>query len=444
MKRFSLLLLSVLMLSAAVFAQTGAVTGTVTNSDGTAAPRALVTMSGLDGMHHGGHHAFFSAITDSTGGFGFRLVPIGPYTVTAGAMMRGMASAPLEVFANQITNVTLALHMPGDTTHDPGTGAHGHMGHGDTLALVDLEGTAVVRIDSIGHRFVVARYGLDVDGDGTVDYRLSFGPAWYQPTSGAQRPANGDHITVEGGLFTYADPQMVIVYTINGLVWRRPFAGHGGDAGGDHQHDGCNPDSLTRVELQGVAMVRNLPMWHGEMRRFAINTDGDSLPNFILDFGAPDYTPGNGAHRPMNGDSISIVGGQVYCPDAVTPIVIVYEINGLTWREPGDTVGLGPDAPNSVGGPVAIGEPVSYLTAHNYPNPFNPTTTINYSIPTAGNVSVKVFDITGREVADLVRGYQTSGAYAVQWDGRAFASGIYFYRVTVGNLSFTNRMVLMK
>jgi hypothetical protein len=445
MKKLCLMAAVVLMFAATVFAQSGAVSVMVSSQDNRPVGRAMVTLAGIDGGHHG-THAFFTAFTDPTGGADFPSVPVGPYTVTAGAMMHGMASTTLEVMARQTTNVTLTLNMPGDSSNmNPGDSTHHHQGHGDSLAIVNLEGTAiVVAADTVLHR--MARYGLDVDGDGTVDYVLSFGTPWYRPPSAAHRPNSGDHITISGGMFTYTQPPMVVVYSINGLAWRRPGEGHGGFAGGDHQGRGCNLDSVTRVELNGTAIVRSMGMWHGEMHMYAISTNGDTLPDYVLDFGAPEYHPDNGAQRPADGDTISIVGGQIYCADASVqlPVVIVYEINGLLWRQPGDTLGLGPDMTTSVSGPVATGEPVSYLTARNFPNPFNPTTTIGYSIPTAGNVHVSVFDITGREVAILVNGYQTAGQYAVQWDGHSFASGIYFYRVTVGNLSFTNRMVLMK
>jgi hypothetical protein len=184
--------------------------------------------------------------------------------------------------------------------------------------------------------------------------------------------------------------------------------------------------------------------YHGERTMYALNTDNDMMPNYMLDFGRPDYNPGNGATRPANGDSIAIVGGQIDCPNAQTPIVIVYEINGMFWREPGDTTGLGAvDGVQSVG-PIKVGTPVSYLTARNYPNPFNPTTVINYSLPVAGAVKLTVYDLTGRKVSDLVNRYQEAGSYAIGFDGHAMPSGIYFYRVTVGSLTFTNRMVLLK
>jgi hypothetical protein len=314
---------------------------------------------------------------------------------------------------------------------------------------VDLQGTAiVVHPDSVNHPRRVL-YFLDVDNDGAPDYQLSFGPPWYEPPTvppeGPHRPNNGDQITIHGGLFTYTDPPVVVVYEINGMFWRRPGMGHGGHGGGDHGHDGCNPDSVTRVELAGAAMVRTVGGFHGDVVLYALNTDNDMMPNYRLDFGRADYNPGNGATRPLNGDSIAIVGGQIYCPNAETPIVIVYEINGMFWREPGDTLGLGPvDGTMSVGDPLPIASPVSYLTAHNYPNPFNPTTVINYTIPKAGEVKVAVFDLTGRLVSELVNRYQESGSYAVNFDGRNLPSGIYFYRVNVGRLSFANRMVLLK
>jgi hypothetical protein len=55
-----------------------------------------------------------------------------------------------------------------------------------------------------------------------------------------------------------------------------------------------------------------------------------------------------------------------------------------------------------------------------------------------------VFDLAGREVTTLAKGFQTAGRYAIAWNGRDFASGIYFYRVNLGEQSFVNRMVLLK
>jgi hypothetical protein len=88
--------------------------------------------------------------------------------------------------------------------------------------------------------------------------------------------------------------------------------------------------------------------------------------------------------------------------------------------------------------------PKEYSLQQNYPNPFNPSTTIEYTIPKDGYVSLKVFDITGREIASLVDKYQNAGSYIVMWDASKFSSGVYFYRIVAGDYIATKRMVLNK
>ena len=85
----------------------------------------------------------------------------------------------------------------------------------------------------------------------------------------------------------------------------------------------------------------------------------------------------------------------------------------------------------------------------NYPNPFNPVTVINYNIPVSGIVSLKVFDMLGREVRSLVNNFVTSGSYSVNFDGSSLSSGIYFYKLEAEGFSgqkfvSTKRMVLIK
>ncbi|MCL5020335.1 MAG: T9SS type A sorting domain-containing protein [Bacteroidetes bacterium] len=80
----------------------------------------------------------------------------------------------------------------------------------------------------------------------------------------------------------------------------------------------------------------------------------------------------------------------------------------------------------------------------NYPNPFNPTTVISYSIPKAVHVSLKIYDVLGREVETLVNDNQNVGRYEVQFDGRRFASGVYFYRLVAGSHVITKKMLMLK
>ncbi|MDE3058302.1 MAG: T9SS type A sorting domain-containing protein [Bacteroidota bacterium] len=100
---------------------------------------------------------------------------------------------------------------------------------------------------------------------------------------------------------------------------------------------------------------------------------------------------------------------------------------------------------------VQIGEiPAEFQVSQNYPNPFNPTTQINYQLPANCRVTLKVYDVLGREIATLVDEEKPSGFYSVQWDAHNVSSGIYFYRIIVSNSngqsSFTEakRMVVMK
>lgn len=87
----------------------------------------------------------------------------------------------------------------------------------------------------------------------------------------------------------------------------------------------------------------------------------------------------------------------------------------------------------------------SFLLYQNYPNPFNPTTTISFYIPYKTTVSLKIYDILGKEVAALVNGETlTVGKHSKQWNGSGFASGIYFYRLSVGGRILTKKLLLLK
>lgn len=85
-----------------------------------------------------------------------------------------------------------------------------------------------------------------------------------------------------------------------------------------------------------------------------------------------------------------------------------------------------------------------YALSQNYPNPFNPATQIKYTLKSNGYVSLKVFDVLGREVAVLVNQEQTVGNHSVQFDARNLSSGIYFYRLESGSFVQTNKMMLLK
>jgi hypothetical protein len=88
--------------------------------------------------------------------------------------------------------------------------------------------------------------------------------------------------------------------------------------------------------------------------------------------------------------------------------------------------------------------PTKFGLEQNYPNPFNPTTVLSYRLPVTSNVTLKVYDILGKEVATLVDETKSAGSYEVKFDASNLSSGIYFYKLQSGRYTETKKLVLMK
>jgi len=103
---------------------------------------------------------------------------------------------------------------------------------------------------------------------------------------------------------------------------------------------------------------------------------------------------------------------------------------------------------SSVPASVTIGRAAFGMT-QNFPNPFNPETSIEYTLSDAGNVALSIYDAQGRWIVDVERGERTAGTHTATWDGRnargeTVASGAYFYRLTAGSQTQTKKLVLLK
>ncbi|MFZ4591672.1 MAG: T9SS type A sorting domain-containing protein, partial [Ignavibacteria bacterium] len=100
---------------------------------------------------------------------------------------------------------------------------------------------------------------------------------------------------------------------------------------------------------------------------------------------------------------------------------------------------------HNLNGDVEVGVPTKYEMSQNYPNPFNPMTKIDFQLPNDGKVSLKIFDITGREIATLVNNeFKKADYYTVMFNGSNLSSGVYFYRITADKYVATKKMVLVK
>lgn len=91
-----------------------------------------------------------------------------------------------------------------------------------------------------------------------------------------------------------------------------------------------------------------------------------------------------------------------------------------------------------------VSTPKEYILNQNYPNPFNPTTVIEFVIPKADNVSLKIYDVLGREVATLLNERRNAGVYRVNFNAASLSSGTYFYRLQSGGFTQTKKMILVK
>ena len=82
--------------------------------------------------------------------------------------------------------------------------------------------------------------------------------------------------------------------------------------------------------------------------------------------------------------------------------------------------------------------------SQNYPNPFNPSTNINFTLPNTEFVTLKIYDILGKEVKTIVNEELSAGNYTKTWDANNLSSGVYFYKLTAGKFTETKKMMLVR
>ena len=88
--------------------------------------------------------------------------------------------------------------------------------------------------------------------------------------------------------------------------------------------------------------------------------------------------------------------------------------------------------------------PKQFRLYDNYPNPFNPATTISYTLPSASDVTINIYEVTGRRIQTLVNSRQSTGSHTIQFDASTLSSGIYFYEIQAGSFRDVKKMSLIK
>ncbi len=99
---------------------------------------------------------------------------------------------------------------------------------------------------------------------------------------------------------------------------------------------------------------------------------------------------------------------------------------------------------NATGVDGGAAKPWTFALGQNFPNPFNPATTIRYSLPSRSDVRLTIYDPLGREVAELVNGTQEAGSHEVRWNAGSLSSGVYYYRLSAGSAVEMKRLLLVK
>ena len=382
--------------------------------------------------------------------------------------------------------------MMGDS---PMMQALGGMSWPDTLEVVAVSGVALIEK---GH--VHDLYVLDTDGDGIADYRLSFGPWWYAPESGAVRPGEGEAITLKGGLYPVpGEANLLVVFEINGLQWRDqqellPWSGGWMHGVADTTFFNTPMDSLSWVGFPSGVMGDLRERMMGMMGR-GVTPDSvyihfevvgsDRIPgpvdsamvagyhvglsdpwgnDLMEDTMAMSFSHGIEMHFHYDADGIGTgnLSGHdlalkalssdrewVEVPDAaVDPVASTVSLNTqrvFAYYALFATAPVPTAVAEEATGPI----PADFALLQNFPNPFNPTTMIRYDLPTEGRVRLEIFNALGQPIRTLVDGPQQAGPSVIRWDGRdeagqSLPSGLYFYRLRAGGFVQVRKMVLVK
>lgn len=336
-----------------------------------------------------------------------------------------------------------------------------------------------------------AFYYLDTTGTGSRDYQLFFGPYWYEPTNGTTKPVDGASVTLKGIKMTSMSPPMLSVYIIDGNLWRDTVGVESWSGGWVHRTDTdsskffCPTDSLSFMHLGPNSMGSGMMGMGGmqwpdsifcqfeEMTPDSMpnNSSGNSIMGYHLDMFNPSGqtmmqkgSMGNGKMSMINSVNIEFHIPQDSLTKAgktMSQISCQYMDNNGNWNtataqintqdntlliSQSDLYSFYRIVPTSITGVENENNslPENYTLDQNYPNPFNPSTVIKYSLPSESFVSLKVYDLLGREVRTLVNGIQKAGVQRINFNASGLTSGVYIYKLSAGNFTQTKKLVLLK
>jgi hypothetical protein len=383
-----------------------------------------------DFRFEGGSKYAFRASVDSLGNYSAKL-PKGSYIVLA------RAPGYAEEFYNEQTDLLSAnvLVLNADTT-----GINFTLAPLPPVVLGEISGAVLDTVKNVGVR---ARLVAFRDGWTTADgYKIA--KNYFTDTDSLGNYQFTD--LLPGSYFIMAIPMggYAPAYYSTGdsvLAWRRATA------------VAINGNSVSGIDIfvKQLSATKSGFTWIGGGVKHRNNAgvagaivtafDGDGMP---AGYG---FTDNNGSYKILGlapGNYSVAVEKPGYTTTTTASVSPTYNMTATGGNTVGATASFTIDAVTSVEAQPSAVVPVDFTVSQNYPNPFNPSTKFQFSIPAAQRVTVKIFDMLGREVATLVNGQMNAGTYTVEWNASAMSSGIYFYRVQAGASSSVRKMMLLK
>jgi len=361
----------------------------------------------------------------------------------------------------------------------------------DSLTYLTATGTTL-----IDTTFYMNHYYLDTDADGLPNYALNFGPYWFNPESGATRPGEGQTINVVGGMLETTLPEpMIVVYELDGLLWRdsssigNHFGGGWLDANCDSTTTFHSPfDNGDQIKLHSGWNNVGSGMHDGDSTRlpdslfcqmFEIAPENVLNRNQLNVFASYEFNmlKSDGTNMLMDENRVSksvklannaeykfhYTDSQIalYNGDESTIVVQSWDDATETWTSIDATVDTDENtvtySTSTISNIVVLSAlgltdihdnntdiPTEFTLLQNYPNPFNPSTKIAFTLSYSSQIVLNVYNIVGEKVATLVNEHMNAGAYTINFNASNLSSGVYLYKLKSRASRIVKKMSLLK
>ena len=262
-------------------------------------------------------------------------------------------------------------------------------------------------------------YLIKTDNNGFEEWQKTFGGSYDDKGKSVQQTTDGGYIIAGCSQIPGLGSDVYLIKTgANGdSVWTRSFGGESWDYG----------ESVQQTSDDGYIIAgRTESFGAGNEDVYLIRTDANGDLVWTQTFGGNGTDEGQCIEQTTDGGYI--IAGFTRCWGAGS-----YDV----WLIKLDSVEVVVEY-------FVPPQPLKFMLYESYPNPFNPSTTISFELPVAGEVSLVVYDVTGREVARLLNGFQSAGIYETTFNASELSSGVYFARLQAGNEVRTQKMLLVK